>query len=800
MAVPQKGNDPIGDADLARRFTSCLLDASRSRYTSVLITLRADFYSHAVALSRGLSDAIEGGLVNVSRMNEEELLRGITQPAKLAGITFEGDLALALREDVGSEPGNLPLLEFALAELWERRSANQLTQTSYRAIGKVQGAIATRASTVYLGMSDTDRRLTRDLFTRLVRLGSPEDGTEDSRQRANLGEFNSETQRIIRRLADARLLVTSRDEATGLEIVEVVHEALIRRWDEVRVWLNEDRGFLLWLQRLRADLVQFQLAKRDKGALLRGGVLSEARSWQVRYGNRLTPSEADLIDASFSEERKRRYTVRAALAIVAVIGVATVWWLSLQLQQETRLSDLQRLRLLETSADQLWPADSTHITDLEIWLKTAESLSSKLGPYKRELDRFSSQREAQDLERLTREQAALRTSIAQEGHNTNGNANLMKRLTDITESALPTQRKLEVLKGLVTGLNRLNDPDPATGLIANVRARLSFASTVRRRSIDQESAAWNAAVESISNPRICPLYEGLRIRPQEGLVPLQRNPTSGLWEFWHIQTGTEPTVLAGKVILNDLSGIVFVLIPGGSFQMGAKRVARGKSNLEASEDPWAEEEEADENGRPITVSIKPFFISKYELTQGQMLRTSHANPSYYSPEAGNKITLLNPVEQITWDEAHDLMRTLGLRLPTEAQWEYSARAGTTSVWWTGNSVKSLRGAANLADASYHSAGRPGDSEEWLNDGFEVHAPVGSLLPNPFGLHDIVGNVWEWCENTYQPYRSSAAQAMEDDPDRPGDYRVLRGGGGGVLQSFPDRQHVTTSSRNTDGMV
>ena len=59
---------------------------------------------------------------------------------------------------------------------------------------------------------------------------------------------------------------------------------------------------------------------------------------------------------------------------------------------------------------------------LKIWLKTAESLSSKLGPYKRELDRFSSQREAQDLERLTREQAALRTSIAQEGHNTNGNA------------------------------------------------------------------------------------------------------------------------------------------------------------------------------------------------------------------------------------------------------------------------------------------------------------------------------------------------------------------------------------------
>lgn len=783
---PGSLNVPIGDTNLARRFTSCILEASRGKFTSVVITLRADFYSHALALSRSLSDAIEGGLVNVGQMTPDEVDLSINAPANLIGLTFEGGLGEELKEDVGCEPGNLPLLQFALAELWERRSESLLTQASYRAIGKVQGALATRASAVYRTLSDPEKRLTRDLFTRLVRLGSSEDGTEDSRQRAELREFSIDMREVIRRLADARLLVTSRDEATGLEIVEVVHEALIRRWDEVRVWLNEDREFLLWRQRLRFDLVQFKLARRDNGALLRGGVLSEARSWQARYGNRLTPAEADLIDASYREDRKRRLIARASLVLVAVTGIATVWWLTLQLRQETRLSDLQRLRLLEANADRLWPADSAHVTDLQVWLRSAEPLSLKLDQYKRELDDFSAQPEVQQLEKLKREQVTLRISIAREGRNTDSDSDLKKRLMAITESALPTQRKLEVLSGLVSGLSHLNDPDPARGLKANVRLRLDFAATIRAQSIDKESAVWTAAIESIADPGTCPLYRGLRIKPQEGLVPLQRNPSSGLWEFWHIQTGTRPSFGPdGKLFLNDLSGIVFVLMPGGIFHMGARHVPKDKSKMEPGEDPWSEKEEADEKGNPIQVSIKPFFMSKYELTQGQMVRTAYSNPSYYAPLKGSAIpiSLLHPVEQISWEEAHDLMRKLGLLLPSEAQWEYCARGGTTTVWWTGNSVKSLRGAANLADAKYHSAGRPGDSEEWLNDGFEVHAPVGSFLPNAFGLYDVVGNVWEWCENTYQPYTSGAAQSLADYPDQTGEFRVLRGGGWGSAAVF-----------------
>jgi len=113
---------------------------------------------------------------------------------------------------------------------------------------------------------------------------------------------------------------------------------------------------------------------------------------------------------------------------------------------------------------------------------------------------------------------------------------------------------------------------------------------------------------------------------------------------------------------------------------------------------------------------------------------------------------MHPVECVTWYDCDKATRRLGLILPTEAQWEYAARAGTSSIWWTGNEISTLQGAANLSDAHAKSKStKLWLYEDSLDDGYRDHAPVGTYRANPFGLHDVIGNVWEWCRDPAMSY-------------------------------------------------
>jgi formylglycine-generating enzyme required for sulfatase activity len=188
------------------------------------------------------------------------------------------------------------------------------------------------------------------------------------------------------------------------------------------------------------------------------------------------------------------------------------------------------------------------------------------------------------------------------------------------------------------------------------------------------------------------------------------------------------------------------------------------------------------------VVLSAFFLSKYELTQGQWKRLTGRNPSMYGPDglwasqwlaSRAPSSLLHPVEQVSWQDCMEWLPRAGLLLPNEAQWEYGARGSTETPFCSGSDLASLAGVANLLDAYAKSHG----NELWsgweadFDDGCTMHAAVGTFRANSFGLHEVHGNLWEWCLDGYDG--SFYGRSSKRDPIAPWEgaaARVARGGG------------------------
>jgi len=184
-------------------------------------------------------------------------------------------------------------------------------------------------------------------------------------------------------------------------------------------------------------------------------------------------------------------------------------------------------------------------------------------------------------------------------------------------------------------------------------------------------------------------------------------------------------------------GMKFNLIPAGSFIMGSK------------------DGDLDEELVHKATITKPFYIGIYPVTQAEYEAIMGTNPSCFEGDD-------RPVEMVTWHDAKEFCRKLSekegrtYRLPTEAEWEYACRAGTTTEYYWGDRVD--------------------DAYLWYRDNSDGQThPVGQRVPNPWGLFDMSGNVWEWCEDQYD--RNYHIISPETDPMGPprGSRRVARGG-------------------------
>ncbi|MGP0065190.1 MAG: CHAT domain-containing protein [Isosphaeraceae bacterium] len=332
------------DDNARDKFFDLLLEKAKS--THVIITMRADFWG-ACARHDGLREAIKDHQELIPPMTLEELRGAMLHQAKEAGLRFETGLVGTILDDLDGEPGSMPLLQHALRELWKRRHGRWLRGEEYQAIGRVQGAVARTAEEVYNSLGNPDKALVKHVFLRLVRLDDGPavgEAPRDTRRRVPLEELvpaNGDLEgirRLVNKLANDRLVVTTARGDDRSPSVEVIHEALIGHWWRLKQWVNEDRADLKLLQEIGEDAREWEKSQGDESFLNHRGarlvVAEELRkkaeiplsALEERYiGACIARREADRI----ARERRQRWTtigLTAGLVLVAALSVIAYFW------------------------------------------------------------------------------------------------------------------------------------------------------------------------------------------------------------------------------------------------------------------------------------------------------------------------------------------------------------------------------------------------------------------------------------------------------------------------------------------
>lgn len=340
----------LPDGVIRHRFLDILLETFSHQQIrqpplcTLLLTLRADFMGQALAY-RPLADALRNSDIKLGPMTRAELTRAVVNPAHLQQVSFEPGLVARIMQDVGDVPGNLPLLQFALASLWEHQENRKLTHQAYDAIGEVEGALAVHAEAVLGTLTVEQQAQARRILVQLVQ---PGDGTQDVRRLATRTELGEEAWLLVQYLADSRLLVTGRN-AAGHETAELIHEALIHGWNRLQEWMVDDRAFRLWQERLRTSLRYWEKHDRETGDLLRGSALSTALTWMHERPLDISPAEEHYIrkSATLREQRmdQQHLQVEALRQTERLLGVS-----QLQTKQMRRLVVLLAIALFVTLA------------------------------------------------------------------------------------------------------------------------------------------------------------------------------------------------------------------------------------------------------------------------------------------------------------------------------------------------------------------------------------------------------------------------------------------------------------------
>lgn len=377
-----------------QEFFDCLLgamDIARD-LLSVVIVVRSDFLGKC-ALYEGLAEQVAQHQVTVSPLKYEQIKATIVRPAQKVGLVCEPNLVYTMMMDVIGAPGELPLLQYTLTELWRRRKVGEggmarLTLDAYQELGGVRGTLQKRATEVFNSLTSEEQAVAKRIFLALTQLG---EGTEDTRRRVAKSELISPTfptalvEGVLEKLVAAKLIVTSQARlpgsgetasklpaarshaasgTTGLlngtpaqEIVDVIHEALIRNWSMLRGWLEENREMLRRQRRIEQAAQEWHQAGQPatEEYLLNGLRLRDAEDFLKLHAEELSALAQNFIQMSYTEcrrarQKSRRLQVMIPSLLATSLAVVLGQYYSIVRTQANQETQLQQVTARERAA------------------------------------------------------------------------------------------------------------------------------------------------------------------------------------------------------------------------------------------------------------------------------------------------------------------------------------------------------------------------------------------------------------------------------------------------------------------
>jgi hypothetical protein len=310
---------------------------------TVVLTIRGDSFGRFFESQESFGERLRRNAIALRGMDERELREAIRRPAERYGFDVTDPLVDELVEAIRDRPGALPLLEFSLDQMWRTLPPRQMTLSSdeYRRIHGLNGALSAHADQVLISLSEAERALVRRLFVNhLTSVDQP-----DVRRVIRRSDCGPGYWPVIVRLANERLLTVGCDEH-GNETAEVVHEALLRAWSQLQVWLDAERPFRRWRQRLREDMKPW-LETGDSRELMTGSPLAIAERWRKDRADDLDLDELRYIKASVSQQTEQEERYRTLYGRAR----AREWTHRAESAQDPQLALLYALEVIKLSPD-----------------------------------------------------------------------------------------------------------------------------------------------------------------------------------------------------------------------------------------------------------------------------------------------------------------------------------------------------------------------------------------------------------------------------------------------------------------